>query len=612
MYNSDGSTFTTAKHPKNRSTDLIKVDMTNQRQAEFPIFPLNESVTPWRAEAGMVWIPTSTQGILVVIGGTTAAEDLGLTPNDTDITTSLNFLKEFPVYDIGSNIWTMQALDPSSPFPEKALVQFCTVVASAADGSHHDIFVYGGGHGDYSPATADVWVLSVPSFTWIKVDGGNRAVPRVGHSCISPYPDQMIVIGGTRSGQLPLALASQSVDVFNLNTLNWTGSYDPDIHDDYKTHQTILDVISKKPNAENMSAQVLGWFDQKYNMDKIKFYGPYARQVPPQPTPPNNDTGSGNSTGSGSGVTENNNGSSKDWVVPVAVAVPIGSVAILVILGLLLFRRKRRLERLERERETTEVDQRKSWVIPGVWSITPQHREVGADTKTEEVEQELPKSPPQSPEPQELPAYQREGYFTPSDTGVSGNQRWSSTTPARSPLAEYTGPVEGPDNAIHEVEDQRHHQHFVSEEINYDPRNLGAHPPSIVSARHRGYSGDALPGSPDTYHLPGPLDAQSATATHSTRGFAVLPEGEYASDYASQPGFGPLDQAVSPIVGRQNQRPRHQRHNSSVSSGMSLPSPDLQQSPRSMPRVSRSLSGEHDQGSPDINYQEGSQGNQTY
>lgn len=603
MYNANGATYTTTDYPTNRSADLIKVSTVNQRRADWQIYPFNESIIPWRAEGGLVWLPTSSQGVLVVIGGTTAPEDLGVIGNETDETASLNFLKEFPVYDIGSDTWTIQAMDSSSPFPDKPLTQFCTVVASAADGSHHDIFVYGGGNGKLSALPmGDVWVLSVPSFTWIKADSSDRTgVPRQGHICTSPYPDQMIVIGGTSIGGSPLK-ANQAVDVYNLNDLNWTGSYDPDSHEEYQPHQSILDVISKKPKADSISAQVEGWFDQKYNMDKIRFYGPYARQVS-EPPPDSNNTGQGNSTAPNPPVEEHH--SNKDWVIPVAVAVPIGSVAVLIGLLLLLLRRKRRLERLDGERETTEVNQRKSWIVPWIWATQPQHKEVGSDTVTE-VEQ-VPKSPPKSPTPQELPASQRDGYFTPSDTGVSSNQRWSSATPARSPLGDYIGPVEGPDNPIHEIED--HHQRAASEEINYDPRNMAAHPPSIVSARHHGYSGDALPGSPDTYHLPGPLETNSPTAaTHSPRGVAVFPEG----DYAHQSGFGPLDQAVSPLANRQSQRPRHQRHNSSVSSGMSLPSPDLEQSPRTMPRVSRSLSGEHDLTSHGSDYQESNQGNQTY
>ncbi|KEF57043.1 uncharacterized protein A1O9_07233 [Exophiala aquamarina CBS 119918] len=608
MWNANGATYTSTDYPTNRSTDLIKVNTVNQGHADWQIYPFDESIVPWRAEGGLVWLPTSSQGVLVVIGGVTAPEDLGFIGNETDESTSLNFLKEFPVYDIGSNTWAMQAMDSSSPFPDKPLAQFCTVVASTADGSHHDIFVYGGGNGEIGVPTGDVWVLSVPSFTWIKAESNDRlpgdrpGIPRLGHVCTSPYPNQMIVIGGTSTGGSPLK-ANQSIDVYNLNSLNWTGAYDPDSHEDYKPHQNILDVISKKPKADNISPQVGDWFDQKYNMDKIRFYGPYAQQVS-EPPPASNNTGQGNATAPTPPTPPvDEHQSNRHWVIPVAVAVPIGSVAVLIGLLLLLLRRKRRLERQDRERETSE-DNTNRWIVPWIWAIHPQHKEAGSDTVTE-VEQ-VPKSPPKSPPPQELPASQRDGYFTPSDTGVSSNQRWSSTTPARSPLGEYTGPVEGPDNPIHEIEGR--HQHLASDEINYDPKNMAAHPPSIVSGRHRGYSGDALPGSPDTYHLSGPLETNAPITTNSSRALVVFPEGEYAH----QTGFGPLDHAVSPLVSRQNQPPRHRHHNSSVSSGMSLPSPDLEQSPRTMPRVSRSLSGEHDSTSPGSDFQENGQGNQTY
>jgi hypothetical protein len=609
MWNANGDKFTSSIPPANRSTDLIKVNTFNQGHADWQIYPLNESITPWRAEAGLVWLPVSTQGVLLAIGGVTAPADLGIIGNQEDATTSQSFLKQFPIYDIGSNTWALQDLDSASPFPDEQLAQFCTVVASSKDGSHHEIFVYGGSNGNMTKPKSDVWVLSVPSFTWIKADGSERAgVPRLRHVCTAPYPDQMIVIGGTGTGGKMLE-PNQAIDVYNLNDLNWTGAYDPDTHHEYEPHQTILDVISKKPTADNISSQVAGWFDQKYNTDKIKFYGPFRGEVT-EPPPVSNNTVPNNTTDSGNSTTPNPPAephSDRSWVTPVAAAVPSGTVVIIIGIIFLLWRRKRRFERGDRDTETTEVNQRKSWVVPWLWATHQQQKEVGSDTVTE-VEP-APKSPPMSPAPQELEGNQRDGYFTPSDMNESNGQRWSSTTPARSPLGGYTGPVEGPDNPVnpvHEVEGG--YQPVVSDQINYDIKNLPFYPPTIVSGGNYGVARSASLGSPDEYHLPGPLETNPPIAPSSPRGIPVYPGG----DYAQQDGFGPLDRAVSPITNRQNQRPNHHRHNSSVSSGMSFPSPDLEQSPRSVPSASRSLSGEHNYIVPANDAQENDRGNHTY
>lgn len=617
MWNSNGDKFFQSVPPQNRSTDLIKVNTVKQQNAEWKANELNESITPWRAEGGLVWLPASTQGLLLAIGGVTAPADLdpfGEGANRSDDTISHSFLKQFPIYDIGSETWALQDLDSASPFPDEPLSQFCTVVASSKNGSHHDIFVYGGSNGNSMTAPkSDIWVLSVPSFTWIKADVSERAgVPRQRHVCTTPYPDQMIVIGGTDTGGTPLE-PNQAIDVYNLNDLNWTGVYDPDVHQEYQPHQTILDVISKKPTADNMSQQIAGWFDQKYNMDKIKFYGPYRREVTEPPpvsnstsnnTVPNNPPDQGNSTAPNPPPEEPH--SDRSWVTPVAAAVPSGAVVIIAIIFLLWWLR-RRSERRDRDTETTEVNQRKSWIVPWLWATHPPQKEAGSDTVTE-VEP-APKSPPMSPAPQELEGTQRDGYFTPSDMNGSNRQRWSSNTPARSPLGDYTGPVEGPDNPVnpvHEVEGSD--RPVASDQINYDIRNLAYYPPSIVSGGNHGFTRSASLASPDEYHLPGPLETNNHIAPSSPRGVAVFPEG----DYAHQDGFGPLDRAVSPMTNRQNQRPSHNRHNSSVSSGMSLPSPDLEQSPRSVPRASRSLSGEHNNVVPTNDAQENDRENHTY
>src|SRR5882757_4065547 len=100
------------------------------------------------------------------------------------------------VYDIGREEWYEQVTTGDVPSP---LTQGCSVLASAQDGSSHNIYWYGGFNG-YEIAKSlsdDVWTLSIPSFTWTKLYSGNITYGRAGHVCAKPYPDQMIVIGGT-------------------------------------------------------------------------------------------------------------------------------------------------------------------------------------------------------------------------------------------------------------------------------------------------------------------------------------------------------------------------------------------------------------------------------
>ncbi|KAL6240388.1 hypothetical protein RBB50_012670 [Rhinocladiella similis] len=84
----------------------------------------------------------------------------------------------------------------------------------------------------------------------------------------------MIVIGGTGAGETPPAY-NNTVDVFSLNTFTWTGIYDPEIYDDYKPHPDIQKIVSATPTAGYMSTEVASWFDSKYDMHKVRSYGPY-------------------------------------------------------------------------------------------------------------------------------------------------------------------------------------------------------------------------------------------------------------------------------------------------------------------------------------------------
>lgn len=607
LYNSDGSKYDYFNQPKDEANFLVKVTMDEIGYSDWAIVPSPDNKTvPWRAEGGLVWVPTSTQGILVALGGVVKPADTNYYVASDNVTTSMTFLKEFPIYDIGTSAWSLQPLSEGSPFPDKPLAQFCTVVASASDGSHHEIFVYGGW--DSNNATApyrDVWILSIPSFTWIKVDSaGREGDPRIGHVCVTPYPDQMIVIGGTAKSEAPLT-TPRTVDVYNLNTLNWTGSYDPDVHDEYKPNQVVLNVISATPTASGMPSNVASWFDNKYDMSKISNFGPYKKQEPAPtassatstpPPPPHHHH--------------------RDWVVPVAVVVSV--VGGLILLGFLFFMcfRKRILEhrrRVLREREDSiAAGNRKNFILPWIFSTSSAGapKDIGSDTITEVEPAGSPPVMAHGPHEMESSGRNRNDYF-------GGSQpRWSSSTAVRSPRADWEGPAEAQDTGIapiHEVSGSP-----MSEKpdgINYQFRNMAMYPPSVVSTGHHNIAAPqsaTISNADESESVSAAAAAaaaaaspRSAPATNigSPRGVPTIPEDGAALDSSdngteSGPGgaavLGPLD-PVSPLTNKQQRRPVHNRHNSSVSSGVSIPSPGLDQSSPLPPRP-RSLSMEENIG----------------
>ncbi|KAJ9611097.1 hypothetical protein H2200_004280 [Cladophialophora chaetospira] len=166
---------------------------------------------PERADGLLVYIPGyGKSGIILGLAGGTNATF-----------TQMNVID---VYDIDSSTWYKQAT--AGPTPD-IRVNPCAVAVSAADGSSTQVYMYGGQnlipYGEQKQYD-DMWILTIPSFTWIEVDTTNQANPpgRAGHMC-NVWNGQMVVVGGY-VGQ-DLSCDSPGVYVFNTSSLQWEGNY---------------------------------------------------------------------------------------------------------------------------------------------------------------------------------------------------------------------------------------------------------------------------------------------------------------------------------------------------------------------------------------------------
>ncbi|PVH94235.1 kelch repeat protein-like protein [Periconia macrospinosa] len=166
---------------------------------------------PARADGTLVYIPGfGDQGTL-----------LGLTGGDNDTFATLNLID---VYDIAKSTWYKQSTSGTMP---KYRVNPCAVVAAAADGSSYNVYMFGGQN--LQPAKEqtqydDMWILSIPSFTWIEVDQSKQSVPyaRAGHSC-HIWDGQMIVVGGYVGQEL--SCEYPGIYVFNTSSLQWSDQF---------------------------------------------------------------------------------------------------------------------------------------------------------------------------------------------------------------------------------------------------------------------------------------------------------------------------------------------------------------------------------------------------
>ncbi|KAF3930320.1 hypothetical protein ABW19_dt0202719 [Dactylella cylindrospora] len=128
------------------------------------------------------------------------------------------------IYDIEADKWFEQQVSGESPENTRSA---CAVVNYAPDNSSIQITVFGGrvwdGDSNSFVATNNMWILTIPSFTWISV-GENTEPGSPGakqeHTChISG--SQMIVIGGRNSTNV----CDNGIWVFDTTKLKWQDSF---------------------------------------------------------------------------------------------------------------------------------------------------------------------------------------------------------------------------------------------------------------------------------------------------------------------------------------------------------------------------------------------------
>ena len=208
-------------------------------------------------------------------------------------------MKAIDIYDIAGDKWYQQQTD-NGP---SARTEGCAVVAPAADKSSFNIYYYGGFDGVDVKGEFydDVWVLSLPSFTWTKLHSGTSSHSRAGHRCFLPYPDQMMIVGGYTplSGNTLNCLEHGPVVFFNITSGEWMNGYDPTKYGAYGVPTAVQEAIGgtytggatlNSPVPSGWASKNLdGVFASPYNMSKITKYWPYQAvevdntpYVPPQ------------------------------------------------------------------------------------------------------------------------------------------------------------------------------------------------------------------------------------------------------------------------------------------------------------------------------------------
>ncbi|RYP62504.1 hypothetical protein DL771_009712 [Monosporascus sp. 5C6A] len=184
----------------------------------------NERGFTERADGVLVYVPGwGPHGILLGLGGGSVG--------DHETTDAYASMTTIDVYDIKTSEWYHQETRGEAP---RVRVNPCAVVFSAPDASSFNIYMYGGQnllpYGEQMQYT-DVWILTVPSFTWIKVDidssSSYEPPARAGHHC-APRDGQLVVVGGYVGEEH--ACDSPGIYVFDASGLQWRDRFEAADH----------------------------------------------------------------------------------------------------------------------------------------------------------------------------------------------------------------------------------------------------------------------------------------------------------------------------------------------------------------------------------------------
>ena len=199
-----------------------------------------------------------SQGVLIALGGFTdiAGSPSGLESSNLADPTFQLPLANVSIYDIGNGTWYQQAATGEIP-PWRYMG--CSVVVSAPDQSSHSIYVFGGWGNSFGGSDGNVYVLSIPSFRWIRVNEDSNRRSR--HSCNLLGKHTMLVVGGVQSigeqvmpqdatGCDTSSMFAQGLGIFSLTSHTWATNYDPsEGAAPYKLHQSITNVIGGNENG---------------------------------------------------------------------------------------------------------------------------------------------------------------------------------------------------------------------------------------------------------------------------------------------------------------------------------------------------------------------------
>jgi len=216
--------------------------------------------------------PLGSGGVLVAFGGITNIPGKPMALDDPDLADPEmhSVLGNVSVYDIGTQTWHQQTATGDVP-PWRYVG--CSVVVSAPDRSSYSVYIFGGWGNTLAGSDGNVYVLSIPSFRWIRVNSDSNR--RARHQCNLIGKNTMLIVGGVQSngeGLQPTDATGcdtdpmfvQGLGMFSLNKHTWATKYDPlEGAAMYRIHPSISQVIGGNENGSARVQTPVGGFSQR-------------------------------------------------------------------------------------------------------------------------------------------------------------------------------------------------------------------------------------------------------------------------------------------------------------------------------------------------------------
>lgn len=182
-----------------------------------------------RMNGAMIHVPVGEQGILVLIGGQTTMVPtpygIGIQNANAGNTNINNSFVD--IFDIETGYWFRQDAFGVPDIPT-GRSDICTILVTAEDKSSFNIFMIAGVE-TYNSVIAyeDMWVLTLPTFQWVKVH--TRPGGIYGHTCHA-VGENLLVIGGMQTtdsgGNVRNCSTHMPAEIFSLAQMEYTGIFD--------------------------------------------------------------------------------------------------------------------------------------------------------------------------------------------------------------------------------------------------------------------------------------------------------------------------------------------------------------------------------------------------